>query len=150
MITSAIEISAAPTRVREILLDFPNIPKWHTGFIAAISSDSPSKPLEKDDTISGEMGGMDFNAKILECTPQTLSWTGPPVYGLFRGIHVFKFEPSEKTEGGTTFIQEESFVGILAWAFRPSLPLGRITKKHFDKFGAELKVEAEKERKASV
>ncbi|KAF4634716.1 hypothetical protein G7Y89_g3386 [Cudoniella acicularis] len=140
MIQSTIEIATPPDR----LLDFPNIPNWHTGFITSIRSETPEKPLEKDDAISGNMGGMNFKAKILECTSEILSWTGPPVLGLFRGIHVFRFEPSKKTDGGTTFTQEESFKGILAWVFSPYLPLGWLTKRHFDKFGAELKVEAER------
>jgi hypothetical protein len=41
-------------------------------------------------------------------------------------------------------VQEESFKGIMAWAFNPSLPLGRISRGHFEKFNAELKTEAEK------
>jgi len=32
----------------------------------------------------------------------------------------------------------------MAWAFNPSLPLGKVTKGHFDRFNAELKVQAEK------
>ncbi|KUJ09948.1 uncharacterized protein LY89DRAFT_675455 [Mollisia scopiformis] len=97
----------------------------------------------KDDVISGTMGGVNFTAKIIECNANTLSWTGPPVYGLFRGIHVFRFEKSTVTGGGTTFVQEESFVGIMAWAFSPVLPLGWVTKSYFNKFNAELKGEAE-------
>jgi hypothetical protein len=42
-------------------------------------------------------------------------------------------------------VQEESFVGVIAWAFSPYLPLRWVTKRHFDKFNADLKVEAEKE-----
>jgi hypothetical protein len=41
-------------------------------------------------------------------------------------------------------VQEEDFVGVMAWAFSPSLPFGWITKRHFEKFNSELKVEAEK------
>jgi hypothetical protein len=58
---------------------------------------------------------------------------------------VFRFEPSTVEEGGTKFVQEESFKGVMAWAFSPSLPLGWVTKSHFNKFNAELKVTAEKE-----
>jgi hypothetical protein len=59
------------------LLDFAAFPKWHTGFIAAIQADDPSKPPEKGDTISGCMGGANFKANIIVFTP-FLSLSLPP------------------------------------------------------------------------
>ncbi|TVY83366.1 hypothetical protein LSUE1_G001461 [Lachnellula suecica] len=145
MIHSSIEIAAPPELVRKILLDFPNIPKWHSGFVQEIRKDDPLKTLEQGDGISGTMGGVSFTAWILEYTPQKLSWTGPKVLGLFAGIHDFGFEPSKKIDGGTTFVQEESYVGILWWIFMPWLPMGWLVKGYFDGFGRDMKREAERQ-----
>ena len=68
-----------------------------------------------------------------------LSWTGPPFYHLFRGVHVFRFEASTRTAGGTTFAQEESFTGVMSFMMRPGMPGGRMTKGYFDGFSADLK-----------
>jgi hypothetical protein len=35
--------------------------------------------------------------------------------GIFIGEHIFRFEPSTKTPGGTTFVQGEKFTGVLSW-----------------------------------
>lgn len=43
----------------------------------------------------------------------------------FRGLYVFRFEPSSGTEGRTIFVQEESFMGMLAFAMSVSRRPGR-------------------------
>ena len=58
---------------------------------------------------------------------------------------MFRFEASTETEGGTTFVHEESFVGIMAWALSPWLPLGWMTRTSFEKFNVDLKIECEKQ-----
>jgi len=74
--------------------------------------------------------------------PPALSWT--PLYDLFRRIHMFYFDSSTSTEGGTPFVPQGSFGGVMGWHFSSTLPLGWVTKSHFNKFNADLKSEAEK------
>jgi hypothetical protein len=40
------------------------------------------------------------------------SWTGSLPY-IFTGTHQFRFEPSTQIPGGTLFVQEEVFSGLL-------------------------------------
>ncbi len=59
-------------------------------------------------------------------------------------MHSFRFEASERTEGGTTFVQEESFTGVLSWVMDERGPVGRKVRGMFEGFNGDLKVEAEK------
>ncbi|MCJ1472942.1 hypothetical protein MMC13_001591 [Lambiella insularis] len=143
MISSSTEIAAPPESVREILLDFPAIPTWHTGYIKSITARA-KPPYTKDDPIEGHMGGVDFHATILESSAHLLSWTGPALHGLFRGIHSFRFVPSQIIPGGTTFTQEEAFEGWMAWVFMPWGPLGRMVRGYFEGFNQDLKRRCER------
>ena len=68
-----------------------------------------------------------------------LSWTGAPFYHLFRGLHVFRFDASTRTAGGTTFVQEETFMGVMAFMMGPGMPGGKLMKGYFEGFNADLK-----------
>lgn len=73
------------------LLDFAAFPEWHTGFITAIQADDPSKPLEKGDTISGCMWGVNFTANIIVFTPfLSLSLPPEPKRLAFSSAHVLQ------------------------------------------------------------
>ncbi|KAM0805807.1 hypothetical protein BDR22DRAFT_829375 [Usnea florida] len=163
MIHSSIEINAPPSRVRDVLLTFDAYPTWHTGFITSIASSRESAEKGKDtlsnktntsaqemnlaakgDEIHGVMGGVTFTAVVLESSANVFSWTGPPFYHLFRGVHTFRFSPSVSTPGSTTFVQEESFTGVLAWVMAERGPIGRKVRGMFEGFNQDLKVEAEK------
>lgn len=65
--------------------------------------------------------------------------------GLFTGEHVFRFEPSETTPGGTTFVQEENFTGILSFMYASWSPMAKDTKKGFAGFNVDLKARCERE-----
>lgn len=56
-----------------------------------------------------------------ENTPTLFSWTGS-LWGLFSGLHTFRFEESKTNPGGTTFVNGEEFSGPLVTLFRPFLP----------------------------
>jgi len=109
------------------------------------------------------MGGVNFTAVVLvshcasltflrptdlqESSPNVFSWTGPPFYHLFRGIHTFRFSPSENTPGATTFVQEESFTGFFSWVMAEEGPVGGRVKGMFEGFNRDLKEAVEKEGK---
>lgn len=59
-------------------------------------------------------------------------------------MHNFRFSPSTVTPDCTTFMQEESFTGLLTWVFAESGPIGAKVKRMFGEFNYDLKVEAEK------
>lgn len=66
-------------------------------------------------------------------------WTG-----IFKGDHAFRFEPSSKNPGGTTFVQEEKFWGLLSffmgdgWLAR-LVGLKERTKTGFEGYNQDLK-----------
>ncbi len=141
---------------------------------AQTRSSSTGKFPQEGDTITGVMGGVKFTAVVVVCTctdpalaslvltllwqestSTTLIWTGPPLYHLFRGVHVFRFTPSEKSPGATTFVQEESFTGLFAWVMREDgmigmLGVGRTVRSFFERFNADLKKAAEAEREDCI
>jgi len=65
--------------------------------------------------------------------------------GLFTGEHQFRFEPSKKTPGGTTFVQAERFSGILLFLIADGTKFSKTTKAGFEGFNADLKARCESE-----
>jgi len=64
--------------------------------------------------------------------------------GTFNGEHIFRFEPSTKTQGGTTFVQEEKFTGLLSFLMSDgfiarSVGLKESSKKGFEGYNEDLK-----------
>jgi hypothetical protein len=76
-------------------------------------------------------------------SPECFEWQGPPVYG-FRGLHGFLFTPSTVpgNEGGTTLVQQQSFMGPTASLMQPWLG-GRTLVVGFTKFNEDLKKSVE-------
>jgi hypothetical protein len=58
------------------------------------------------------------------------------------GLHTFEFQPSEKTNGGTTFVQKEEFEGVLSFLLKDWL-LGRSLVKGYNNFNGDLKKKVE-------
>ncbi|PSN59992.1 hypothetical protein BS50DRAFT_579511 [Corynespora cassiicola Philippines] len=139
-----VEIAASPEKVREKFLDFSQIPNYHKdGFFKAISPAVPDKPLEPGDVMHNTVDGMTFKPVVLENSPAALRWVGS-IPGLFSGEHIFRFDPSTKTPGGTTFVQEEKFTGALQFLmgdnfFERSVGLKEKTQKGFEQFNRDLK-----------
>lgn len=67
-------------------------------------------------------------------------WNMP---GLFTGHHYFKFMPSVKTAGATTFVQGEDFSGILSFLMAEESRFRSSTKKGFEGFNQDLKKRCE-------
>ena len=86
------------------------------------------------------MTGMAFSPKVLENNEREFKWVGSLPY-IFSGAHHFKFEPSEKTPGSTTFRQGENFTGALS--FLMNFSFGANTGANFEKFNEDLKKRVE-------
>jgi hypothetical protein len=145
-IETQIEIAAPPSKVREILLDFPNYPKWHTTFLKTLepeehSTSGPSNPLLPGDKIKVDADGMKFIVTITANSANLLQWQGPPVYGV-AGLHSFHIEPANDEGSSTIFKQMEEFTGLISFLMTPSL-LGRGLFGHFEQFNSDLKAYAE-------
>lgn len=59
------------------------------------------------------------------------------------GAHFFRFEPSKKTPGGTTFVQGEHFTGALSFLMGETWSYGKSTKAMFEKLNESLKKKME-------
>ncbi|CAD6563938.1 MAG: hypothetical protein ASARMPRED_002575 [Alectoria sarmentosa] len=150
MITTTIEIDAPPSKVRSVLLDFPNLHTYHTGLFKGIEPlDSSSYPDPSALTPGKQLLckiGPPFVATITQNSPNCFEWKGPPNYGILNGVHTFTFEDSNATPGGTTLVQSEEFWGVLFWAMNPWL-MGRLLRTAYEGFNEDLKkgVEGAKE-----
>jgi hypothetical protein len=145
-IETQIEIAAAPSKVREILLDFPNYSKWHTTFLKTIepekqSTSESSNPVLPGDKIRVDADGMKFVATITANSADLLQWQGPPVYGV-AGLHGFHIKSANDEGSSTIFKQTEEFTGLISFLMTPSF-LGRGLISHFKQFNSDLKAFAE-------
>jgi hypothetical protein len=73
-----------------------------------------------------------------ENSPQQFKWRGTAL-GLFTGEHFFRFQPSENTKGGTTFVQGEEFSGAMGFLMAEGWMFERNTKKGFEGFNADFR-----------
>ncbi|KAF3384748.1 Enoyl-CoA delta isomerase 3, peroxisomal [Penicillium rolfsii] len=140
---SKIEIAAPPAKVREVLLNFPAYPEWHTDFIKGIKIQDESKKPESlvpGDKLECNIEGWKFVAEIRENSESMFSWQGPPVLTI-AGLHQFRIEPT-KDGAATIFTQSEDLKGPLSFLMGPSL-LGKKMAAHFAEFNRDLKARAE-------
>ncbi|KAH6669967.1 hypothetical protein B0J14DRAFT_597596 [Halenospora varia] len=141
--SSSITISAPPHIVREMFLDFTQIPTYSpNGFIKSLQPLPVGKTghdLREGDLMKNSLGGITVYPTVLSNTPTEFRWRGPWPYKYFNlltGYHIFKFLPAEN--GATTFVHEENFEGVLAWLMR----LDGVAKKtvlKFESFNQDLK-----------
>ena len=111
IIQTSIEIAASPSRVWEVLTDFPRHSEWNP-FITSISGPLvPGEKLKVRIEPPGK-GAMTFNPTVLIVEPEReLRWKGKVlINGLFDGEHSFRLERSAR---GTRFEQGERFTGVL-------------------------------------
>ena len=138
IIQTSIEIAAPPSRVWEILTDFPRQSDWNP-FITSISG-----PLVIGEKLTVRIepagkGAMTFNPTVLIVEPgRELRWKGKVlISGLFDGEHHFRLERSAR---GTRFEQGEKFTGVLVpvlnGVFGP-------TERGFNAMNEQLKRRAE-------
>ncbi|THV48222.1 hypothetical protein BGAL_0261g00120 [Botrytis galanthina] len=141
MITTEIEINASPETVRRVLLDFPNISKWHTGFVKSITPLDTNDPLAVGKKLHCVMKDFEFESIITENSPNKFAWQGPPVMTV-SGLHSFLIEPSKSNPGGTIFTQMEEYSGGISFLMQPWL-LGKPIKGQFEEFNTDLKKKCE-------
>ncbi len=81
--------------------------------------------------------------KSKENSPTCFRWRGT-FHNIFNGEHMFRFVESEVTEGGTTFVHEEQFSGILGGIMDEGT-IGKVvglrekTKRGFEGFNSDFK-----------
>ncbi|KAK4497816.1 hypothetical protein PRZ48_010470 [Zasmidium cellare] len=141
--TTRIEIARSPAKVREVFLEFSTWPQWASSHFKSVDKLSPQKEtIEKGDKLKVVMPGMTFNPTVLENNPSVFQWRGS-LWGLLNGDHSFKFQPSETTPGGTTFVNEEKWHGPVLSLLRPIWAPSAEAPKGFVSFNEELKKRAE-------
>ncbi|KAJ5807044.1 hypothetical protein N7474_010636 [Penicillium riverlandense] len=143
MIESQIEITAPPTKVREVLLNFSAHPEWHTKWLKEVKPEDDSKmglSLVPGDKVHVNIEGMKFTAEITENSENLFQWQGPPVFTI-AGLHSFHIEPTN--DGSSTiFKQTEEPKGLMSWLLSPYV-LGRFLAADFAGFNKDLKDRAE-------
>jgi hypothetical protein len=124
-------------------LDFPAYPTWTHGFIKSITP--ADRALAPGTKLTNVLQGMTISPTIRENSPQQFRWLGRlwGLPGLFTGEHQFRFEPSARTPGGTTFVQAEEFSGLLSFMIAEGTRFWKSTKAGFDGFNADLKARCE-------
>ena len=139
-IFTEILIEAQPKKVWEILTDFENYPEWNS-FVKSIEGN-----IKVGNTISVRIeppngNGLTFKPVVVAYEPQKeLRWLGKFfIKGVFDGEHQFKL--IDNKNGTTTFIQSETFTGILVGVFKNNL---NNTKTGFEQMNLELKELAER------
>ena len=138
IIETSINIAATPSRVWQVLLDFPGYPEWNP-FIRSISgSVSAGRKLKIRVEPPGRRA-MSFRPVILVADPEReLRWRGKVlVPGIFDGEHYFRLEPHGS---GTRLVHGEGFTGILLPLMRSAL---RATEEGFRAMNEALKKRAE-------
>ncbi|TAQ85445.1 hypothetical protein B7494_g6223 [Chlorociboria aeruginascens] len=125
-ISTSVFIDAPPNVVRSKFLDFPSIPLYHRSASLMESLTPPAGKrgidLEPGDRIKHQIRrGITFTPTVTQNDQTTFGWQGIWPFSwipLFSGRKRFQFLPS--ANGGTLFVQEEEWNGILGlvMAFR--------------------------------
>jgi hypothetical protein len=115
-ISAAIEISASPERLWELLVGFDQFPLWNPFIRRARGHIRPGERLTLLLKIPNGPKLL-LRPKILMVNPgRKLRWVGNLLFpGLFDGDHTFLIEPMHARK--TRFIQEEHFTGVLVPLF---------------------------------
>ncbi len=114
-IASTIVIAAPPGRVWTVLTDLPAYPSWNPMITMLTGRLVRGAPIENVEG-SGASRTV-FWPRVLVVEPdRELEWRGR-LWGLpllFIGKHEFRLD---RIEGGTRFVQSETFDGVLLWWF---------------------------------
>lgn len=100
-------IQASPAHVWEVFSDTDAYPEWNP-LIHALTG-----PWKSGERLHATIDGMKFKPVVLEHEPnRQLTWRGRLLFpGLFEGTHCFQLV--DHGDGTTTFVQSESFRGLL-------------------------------------
>jgi hypothetical protein len=139
-IRTEIDIAATPSRVWEVLTDFPAYAQWNP-FVRSIAG-QPVKDQQLSITIQpADSKAMKFKPRVLVADAGSeLRWLGHLwMRGVFDGEHYFRLTPN--AQGGTAFVHGERFSGLLVGLARSSLEGG--TRSGFVAMNKALKERAE-------
>jgi hypothetical protein len=143
-INTSITISAPPSAVRKVFLDFPAYPEWNP-FITFMESSTETP--EKGTQLRFVGNGRVFKPIVVENTPERFSWIGELLGSWFlSGNHIFEFEPfgeagaNGETEG-CKLVHKENFSGIMAGLL--FLLVGKKLEKAFKDMNVALKARVE-------
>jgi hypothetical protein len=139
------DIDASPAVVWSVLTDLDSFPVWN--------------PFIRHAHGSTEVGGtvhvrvrprfripLGFHAKVIARTAdRELRWRGHVLSPwLASGDHTFAIEP--RPDGGVTFVQRETFGGVLPWLAKRLL--AREAKRGFDAMNDALATRAEEQQQS--
>ena len=135
-----IEISAAPERVWQVLMDFESFPEWNPFMRRASGEVKEGARLEIHMQPSGSRG-MTFRPTVLKAEPnRELRWLGRlGIPGVFDGEHSFTIEPLDGNR--LRFVQSERFTGVLVPLMM--LMVEKDTQRGFEEMNQALKERAE-------
>lgn len=135
-IKTEILIHSTPDKVWDVFIDFENYPNWNP-FIKSVKGEVKLYNKIKVKIRQSDTKEMGFKPKIKTLSVnKELSWLGHLWFpGLFDGEH--KFELIDHKNGTTTFIQSETFKGLLVSLLKKQLENN--TKKGFEEMNMKLK-----------
>lgn len=135
-ITTEVIVNASPEKVWSIFTNFSEYPKWNP-FIASVEGEVALGNKIKIKLTPPDSNQMIFKPKILTYKKnQELQWLGHFLFpGLFDGKHSFII--TDNGNGSITFVQKETFKGILVSLF--SKMLDNNTKRGFMLMNEKLK-----------
>lgn len=135
-----ITIDAEPDRVWRILTDLESYELWNPFVIASEGDVAVGQRLLNRLQIPGRKAQTFKPTVTVVDPPRTFEWLGRlAVPGIFDGRHRFDLEPT--ADGGTRFVQQEFFTGVLVPVLRSMLDTA--TRQGFDLMNEALKARAE-------
>jgi hypothetical protein len=139
-ISTEIRINASPEKIWSVLTDFEKYPEWNP-FIKSIEGSPKVNNRIKAQIQAPGSREMTFKPKVLvHDENQKFAWLGHLFFpGLFDGRH--QFEIKDNGDGTCTFIQSESFKGVLVPLFKSMLD--NETLEGFRAMNESLKVRSE-------
>ncbi|KAI1427833.1 hypothetical protein F5Y12DRAFT_735420 [Xylaria sp. FL1777] len=139
--SESIEIARSPAHVRHVFTDFASLHEWSEGSVKSVQPLAPNGRIDVGDKIKVSFGyGISTTAEITENSLTAFKWRGTLPFGLVDAEHSFRFEESRITPGWTTFVNSETFTGILTKISGGSKDG---SSPGFEKFNQSLKRRAE-------
>ncbi|KAF3017788.1 hypothetical protein E8E14_009155 [Neopestalotiopsis sp. 37M] len=142
-ISAEVEIQASPETVRSVFMNFSRYKEWSKWTFTPADSSTKPDSLKAGDKLQVDLGSMKFQPLVLDNSATRFQWEGK-MEPIFSGIHEFRFAPSTKTAGGTTFTQTEEFRGLLSFLMRPGWSFSNSTLENWQTFNQDLKEEVER------
>lgn len=134
-IRTAIELTAAPESVWQVLTDFAEYPNWNP-FIRKVEGELRVGQVLEFTVATGPDSAIVSRAQILALDEQRrLVWGGSAPLGLFRGEHTFLIHGGGS---GVRFENNERFTGLLAPVLVRSRRL-QMQRRAFEAQNAALK-----------